>query len=174
MKYLLIAFGFVCLTSCHDLHQKLYDTFHDKKDTTKDSDDYKNVQLMPDEVKDDSGFIGRASETWEDAGFNNVKGIKLFIKKLKLWSTINFRDSIASYIRYPLITNEKISSREIFLQEYEKVFSDKIRRTLSTQKLSQLFRNFQGVIIGNGEIIIANVSKTGQDEYRIIDINNEE
>jgi hypothetical protein len=38
MKYLLIAFGLVCLVSCHDLHQKMYDTFHGKKDSVaKDS-----------------------------------------------------------------------------------------------------------------------------------------
>ena len=43
MKYLLIAFGFVGLVSCHDLHQKLYETFHRKnhavaKDSTAKKD----------------------------------------------------------------------------------------------------------------------------------------
>ncbi len=31
MKYLLIAFGIFCLVSCHDLHQKIYETFHGTK-----------------------------------------------------------------------------------------------------------------------------------------------
>ena len=31
-------FSFICLTSCHDLHQKLYETFHGSKHgVTKDS-----------------------------------------------------------------------------------------------------------------------------------------
>ena len=38
MKYLLLIFFAICLMSCHDLHQKLYDTFHGNKHTvTKDS-----------------------------------------------------------------------------------------------------------------------------------------
>ena len=38
MKYLLLIFFAICLTGCHDLHQKLYETFHGKNHTvTKDS-----------------------------------------------------------------------------------------------------------------------------------------
>ncbi|MDB5200519.1 MAG: hypothetical protein JWO92_2482 [Chitinophagaceae bacterium] len=38
MKYLLLIFFAICLVSCHDLHQKLYDTFHGKKESVaKDS-----------------------------------------------------------------------------------------------------------------------------------------
>ena len=38
MKYLLLIFFAICFMSCHDLHQKLYDTFHGKKESiSKDS-----------------------------------------------------------------------------------------------------------------------------------------
>lgn len=38
MKYLQLIFFAICFMSCHDLHQKLYDTFHGKKEhVAKDS-----------------------------------------------------------------------------------------------------------------------------------------
>lgn len=38
MKYLLCIFLAMCLMSCHDLHQKMYETFHGKNHTVaKDS-----------------------------------------------------------------------------------------------------------------------------------------
>ncbi len=38
MKYLLLGILLIGFTSCHDLHQKMYNTFHGKKDSVaKDS-----------------------------------------------------------------------------------------------------------------------------------------
>jgi hypothetical protein len=181
MKYLLIAFG-ICLMSCHDLHQKLYDTFHNKKASItkdsvarKDSISSSTIQLTADEEKDlpETGDKS-VTTTWEDIDIHDVKGLKVFIKKLKLWSEQGNKDSIAANIDYPLINDENISSSKIFLQQYDKVFNNKVKQALQQQKLNELFKNFQGVMIGRGELWIANVSKTKSDVYKIRSINYNE
>lgn len=174
-----LFFSFLGLMSCHDLHQKVYNTVHDNKDSAV-KDSVKNnintaeIRLTPDEEKDDSTFDdGSVTATWENAGIADPKRVKIFIKKLKLWSQQNNKDSIAANIKYPLLNDEKISSSTIFIKQYDKVFNDKVKKQLSDQKLSQLFRNFQGVMIGNGVIWIANISPMGNDDYKIISINYE-
>ena len=174
--------SFICFSSCNDLHQKLYDTFHGKKEITKkdsvakkDSVNASTIQLTPEEEKnlpetDDKSV----TTTWEDIDIHNVRGLKIFIKKLKLWSEQGNKDSIAASIDYPLINDESISSSKIFLQQYDKIFNNKVKQALQQQKLNELFKNFQGVMIGSGELWIANVSKTKNEVYKIRSINYDE
>ena len=116
MKYLLVAFGIFCLMSCHDLHQKLYDTFHGKKEVKdslvkKDPVSSSTIQLTTEEEQDlPETSDPKVRTTWEDIDINNVRGLKLFIKKLQVWSEQNNKDSIAASIDYPLINDENISS----------------------------------------------------------------
>ena len=167
--------SFLFLASCHDLHQKMYDTLQGKKvakdsSTKKDSITSSTLQLTPQEEKD-SVVDGSVPTPWENAGIADVRGLKLFIKKLQRWSAMDNRDSIAANIGYPLLNDESISSPKILLQQFEKVFNVKVKAALQQQKLNSLFRNFQGVMIGNGELWIANVSNTKSEVYKIRSIN---
>ena len=170
-------FSFLFLTSCHDLHQKFYDTFHGKKaakdSAAKTANTTSVIQLTPEEEMD-SVTNGSIATPWENAGIEDVKGLKLFIKKLQFWSASDNGDSIAANIDYPLLNDESISSAKIFLQQYEKVFNGKVRAALQQQKLNNLFRNFQGVMIGNGELWIDNVSNNKNEVYKIRSINYDE
>ena len=182
MKYIFFAIAFICFSSCNDLHQKLYDTFHGKKEITKKDSVAKKdtvvsstIQLTSEEEKNlpETGDKS-VTTTWEDIEIHDVKGLKIFIKKLRLWSEQGNKDSIAANIDYPLVNDETISSSKIFLQQYDKVFNNKVRQALQQQKLNELFKNFQGVMIGSGELWIANVSKTKKEVYKIRSINYDE
>ena len=171
--------SFICFSSCNDLHQKLYDTFHGKKEIAKkdsvakkDTVVYSTIQLTPEEEKNlpETGDKS-VTTTWEDIDIQDVHGLKIFIKKLKLWSEEGNKDSVAANIDFPLVNDESISSSKIFLQQYDKIFNNKVKQALQQQKLNELFKNFQGVMIGSGEMWIANVSKTKNEVYKIRSIN---
>ena len=172
----------IYFSSCNDLHQKLYDTLHGKKEITKkdsvakkDTVVYSTIQLTPEEEKNlpETGDKS-VTTTWEDIDIQDVHGLKIFIKKLKLWSEEGNKDSVAANIDFPLVNDESISSSKIFLQQYDKVFNNKVKQALQQQKLNELFKNFQGVMIGSGEMWIANVSKTKNEVYKIRSINYDE
>ena len=174
--------SFICFSSCNDLHQKLYDTFHGKKEITKKDSVAKKdtvvsstIQLTSEEEKNlpETGDKS-VTTTWEDIDIHDVHGLKIFIKKLKLWSEQGNKDSIAANIDFPLVNDESISSSKIFLQQYDKIFNNKVKQALQQQKLNELFKNFQGVMIGSGEMWIANVSKTKNEVYKIRSINYDE
>ena len=174
--------SFICFSSCNDLHQKLYDTFHGKKEIAKkdsvakkDTVVYSTIQLTPEEEKNlpETGDKS-VTTTWEDIDIQDVHGLKIFIKKLKLWSEQGNKDSVAANIDFPLVNDESISSSKIFLQQYDKIFNNKVKQALQQQKLNELFKNFQGVMIGSGEMWIANVFKTKKEVYKIRSINYDE
>lgn len=165
MKYLLLIFSSICFCSCNDLHKKVYETFHANKDSTVTSS---TLHLTPEEEKDDTNS---GATTWANAGIEDVIGLKNFIKKLQQWNEQNNKDSIAASIQYPLLNDKKISSAKIFLQQYDKFFNEKVKKALQQQKLNRLFRNYHGVMIGNGDLWITNISETDKENYKITSIN---
>ena len=120
------------------------------------------------EMKDDSVFAdGSIPTSWENAGFSDPISVKEFIKKIQYWVANNQKDSVAAIIAYPL-RKPVIKNQESLLKNYESVFNDKVKKALLEQNLSQLFRNAQGVMVGNGDLWI-NETPRG---LKIIAINN--
>lgn len=112
--------------------------------------------------------------TWGDASIKNVVALKQFILKLKKWSADDNRDSIAASIKYPLVGRNDISSSAQFLKEYDKVWTPTIKNLLKNQNIGELYKNFTGVKIGNGQMWIANIAETDNEPevYKITTINN--
>lgn len=164
MKYIFAAIAFFCFSSCHDLHQKMYDTFHGKKSKPETAVSPLDTALSSESY----------DSTWGDASIKNVVALKQFILKLKKWSEADNRDSIAASIKYPLIGRSDITSSAQFLKEYDKIFTPKIKELLKDQNIGELYKNFTGVKIGNGEMWIANISETDNEPeiYKITTINN--
>jgi hypothetical protein len=174
MKYLIFILLIGGIISCNDTDKTSVNTTEQKTDSTvKDPVVVPtSIQLTPEEEKDDSNFAdGSITTSWENAGINDPKALKLFIKKLKQWSADNNKDSIAASISYPLLNDKTISSASVFLQKYETVFNEKVKKALNNENLSQIFRRSNGVVIGDGDIWINNVSKNNGEEYRITSIN---
>ena len=129
-----------------------------------------NLIMTPEEMKDDSVFSdGSIPTSWKTSGINDGLQLKIFIKFLRNWVEQGNKDSIASHIKYPL--NSKIHTPSDFLRQYEEVFNAKVIHALNQQNLSQIFRNQQGAMIGNGELWIRNISPGLTDDFKIVSIN---
>jgi hypothetical protein len=64
--------------------------------------------------------------------------------------------------------NPGIKDRTDFKLNYSNYFSDQVKAAVAEQRLNQLFRNEQGVMIGQGQIWLRDTNKNIQ----IIAINN--
>ena len=136
-------------------------------DTTTPASDL--MALTAAEIKDDSVFAdGSVSASWSNAGFSDSIAVKKFLKKVRYCVDNNQRDSVASIIEYPLKKPVIIKDVESFLKNYNTLITEKVKKSLLEQNLSQLFRNTQGVMIGSGELWI-NETPRG---LKIIAINN--
>jgi hypothetical protein len=125
-------------------------------------------ETADDEVNDDPAFVQKAKPLyWKDAGIIDSVGFKEFLKKLKMWVKNDERENVASVISFPMM-HPGIASKEIFLDQYNTYFNSKVKKALENQKLSQLFRSNQGVMLTTGELWF---KQTG-DGFKITFINN--
>jgi hypothetical protein len=81
---------------------------------------------------------------------------------------------IADNVLYPLRVNNKdghfeIIDKEEFINSYDEIITDKVKSALIDQTIEDLFVNYQGVMVGNGEIWFASLEDESQ--YGIITIN---
>lgn len=119
------------------------------------------------DLTDDSVFADGSKPTaWDVAGITRVQALKIFIKDLQYLVANDNREEISKLIRYPL--NTTIKTGADFLANYNKIITPKVKDALAKANLRQLFRNYKGVMIGNGEIWIAQEGK----DFKIIAINN--
>ena len=108
--------------------------------------------LSPDELKDDSVFNdGSIPVSWENAGVTDPLRFKKFIRQLQIWVSENQVDSISTHISYP-VRNPGIKDSKEFKLNYSEYFSDGVKAALADQKLNQIFRTQEGIMIGQGQI----------------------
>lgn len=66
-----------------------------------------------------------------------------------------------------------ISKKKTFYHYCEQIFNKKVRLAIGQQQFDTLFVNYQGVMIGRGEVWFGLVvNKSGQKVIRVIAINN--
>lgn len=107
---------------------------------------------------------GSIPSTWSNAGFDDPAGFKEFLLSFKDWVKKDQVDSITAYIRFPL---KNYKTPEAFRKAYPKVFDDSLKNVVETQRLDRIWRNYQGAMIGSGQIWFSPVP----EGYRIIAIN---
>lgn len=83
--------------------------------------------------------------------------IENFLTKLKLNLKADNSNKLADMFQYPFNCNsckkpKIIKSRTQFKNRYKEIFTKKIREAVSNASLDELFVNYQGFMIGNGEI----------------------
>jgi hypothetical protein len=123
------------------------------------------VSLTSFEMKDDSVFTdGSIPTTWENAGFSDVKGFKLFLKQVQLWIRDNEKAELANIIRYPLKT---IHSPAELIQSYDSIFTKPVKLSFATINFIQIFRNSQGAMTEGGRVWFMQAG----DSFKIIGIN---
>ncbi len=122
--------------------------------------------LTLEEMQDDSVFSdGSVPTSWEVAGVSDVKGFKLFIKKLQLLVLDNDKAQLAKQIRYPL--NKSIKTEEDFIKNYDQVFTKDAKLSIAKINFSQIFRNSKGAMSDAGMVWFAQEGK----EFKIIAVN---
>lgn len=123
--------------------------------------------LTLEEMVDDSVFIdGSVPTNWVVAGITNVKGFKLFLKRLQILVFNNDTELLAKLIKYPL--GKSIKNEKDFINNYNRLFSKDVKLSIAKINFSQIFRNSKGAMSEDGRVWF------GQDEevFKIIAINN--
>jgi hypothetical protein len=123
-----------------------------------------NPQTEQINAQDTTFEDGSIPSSWQNAGFDDPAGFKEFLLSFKDWVKKDQVDSITAYIRFPL---KNYKTPEAFRKAYPKVFDDSLKNVVETQRLDRIWRNYQGAMIGSGQIWF-NALPEG---YRIIAIN---
>ena len=89
-----------------------------------------------------------------------------FLVSLKAAVRAQDKQKVAGMIRYPLLINMPKSHKQIrtiaeFIAEYDRLFTTSVRKAVEEQRPECLFENWQGVMIGNGEIWFEELPKSG-------------
>lgn len=125
-------------------------------------------ESVDDEINDDPVFVQKAKPSyWIDVGVTDSVGFKQFLKKLKNWVKNDEREMVASIISFPMY-HPAIASKQAFLEQYDVYFNTKVKKALENQKLNQIYRSNQGVMLTKGELWF----KQTADGFKITFINN--
>ncbi|MFC5648221.1 hypothetical protein ACFPYJ_03640 [Paenibacillus solisilvae] len=94
---------------------------------------------------------------YETAGIADPQAFDAMFDALKTAVANGDKNAAAAYILYPLRVNGtgsalKIANKEEFLKQYDEIFTEPIKQALAKQTKDSLFVNYQGVMVGNGEI----------------------
>lgn len=103
-----------------------------------------------------------------------------FFEKLKKAVAENDKKAVAAMVEYPFkarIDDRAVTIRDAahFVEDYDKVFTPKVRKAVSSQTYPNLFANWQGVMIGDGEIWFGGICSDEtckQETVRITAVND--
>jgi hypothetical protein len=117
------------------------------------------------EMKDDSVFDdGSIPTTWEVAGIEDVKGLKLFLKQAQQWVMSNNKEQLAAAVQYPI---NNIKNKEEMMAAYDQYFTKEVKLSFAMINFNQIFRTYKGVMLADGLVWIKPVG----DTYKIFAIN---
>jgi len=106
-------------------------------------------------------------------GADVARKSRAFLAELQTAVKNGDRDKIASMISYPLLVihgsrKARITSQAQFLSHYDTIFDAHVRQTIAQQSARCLFGNYQGAMIGNGEVWF---SEQQNGSMKIITVN---
>ncbi|MEO6548545.1 MAG: hypothetical protein ABIN94_11120 [Ferruginibacter sp.] len=123
--------------------------------------------LTQEEMTDDTVFLdGSKPTSWEVTGISDVKGFKLFLKRIQLLVLKDDKGQLAKYIRYPL--RKSIKSEKDFIKNYPAIFTMDVKLSIAKINFSQIFRNFKGVMSEDGKVWFMQQGK----DFKITAVNS--
>lgn len=170
MKLLLLATGYtiICLSACNTA------TTNNSKDSNIVDAAKQMIPVAPPpgnpninaqlNAQDTLFEDGSTPSSWYNAGFDDPADFKLFLLSFKDWVKNDNIDSITAHVSFPLKTWK---TPEAFRKAYPEIFNAEMKTVVDTQRLDRIFRNYQGAMLGNGEIWFSVI----KGEYKIIAIN---
>ncbi|OHV84470.1 hypothetical protein [Rhizobium sp. LCM 4573] len=113
-----------------------------------------------------------------DGLFGDHKPYADFLAKLQKAVAADDKETVASMVDYPFQARiggkaVKINDARHFIADYDKVVTAKVKGAVAKQTYPTLFANWQGVMIGDGEVWFSEIGKDEQHmAVKIIAIND--
>ena len=115
------------------------------------------------------------------AGIENAAEFETSFAGLQTAVAANNRSKVADFILYPLRVNGwrdelkgkgtyQFETRQDLLDHYDEIFTPQVKTAIIQQKTGNLFVNWQGVMVGNGEAWLS-ISEKEPRRYGIFAIN---
>lgn len=104
-----------------------------------------------------SDRIESGTNPFEVAGIRDPNEMVAVFKTVKKAIADGDQAKVASNILYPLRVNSKngtelIQTRADFVKHYDEIITKAVKKAIANQSVDQLFVNYQGVMVGNGDI----------------------
>ena len=107
---------------------------------------------------------GSRPTSWDVAGISDPAGLRAFIRDLQRAVRDDNRSAVASMVHLSALD---LASAEAFDARYEELMSEQVRAALAGADLKHLWRNYQGVMLGHGELWIRQTS----GGFRVVALN---
>lgn len=109
-------------------------------------------------------------------GIDNATEFEATFNKLKTLVKDSKKEEVSKYVRYPISikingVKTQIKSEGDFIKNYDKIMTTEVKNAFVNQNVKDTFVNYQGVMVGNGEMWFAKCDKN-KVKYCIIAINN--
>ncbi|XSG82578.1 MAG: hypothetical protein ACPW61_02020 [Methyloligella sp. ZOD6] len=107
--------------------------------------------------------------------FGDHAPYQAFFEKLKTAVAADDKETVAAMVDYPFQARIddraiKIKDRKHFVSDYETVITPEVKQAVAQQTYGTLFANWQGVMIGDGEIWFSGIGD--DNKIKIIAIND--
>ena len=118
----------------------------------------KNIPLNNKKIQEKMKIKNR----YELIGITNAKEFEKSFNTIKYLVKNNEKSKVANYVSYPLNVNRedkkiKIQSKEDFIKNYNSIITENVKKALLDQDVAKTFVNYQGVMVGSGEIWFTHV-----------------
>ncbi len=106
-------------------------------------------------------------------GADVAKKSRAFLADLQSAVKSGNRNKVATMVSYPLLVihggrKTRIKTKAAFLSSYDTIFDEHVRKAVAQQTSKCLFGNYQGAMIGNGEVWF---SEQANGTMKIISVN---
>lgn len=110
---------------------------------------------------------------YSKAGISNPEKFESTFKEIQTAIKDNDKETLSQYINYPLVVNsQKIQNKNEFIKNYHTIVNKRVINAVLNQDIKKSFVNYQGVMIGNGQMWIAAIKEDDSTKYLIIAVNS--
>lgn len=136
------------------------------------------AKKLPFRVKLTSITSGTASKRYDLGGTDAA--VEAFVKRMRTSIMKDNKEWVAAHVQYPIKVktvdgkNLLVKNDTQLIKEFDRIFHQEFKESLKKVCACNMFSNYEGVMIGNGLIWIANSAETvdRKIQYVIISINN--
>lgn len=130
--------------------------------------------LFPVQAQNASDPQACPGSTIDNQGADVAKMSRAFLAELQTAVHDGDKTKVASVISYPLMVihgsrRTRIKTKTEFLAKYDTIFDANVQKAIAQQSAKCLFGNYQGAMIGNGEVWF---SQQQDGSMKIITVNS--